>query len=300
MFSSPSSNAAGIWAACATPPSTVPPGSLTSWLLYAPISLSPLLYLSYSSVQSLSSPWTSIPRMYLFRISISQKYLSSPELSPVQYTAKISLGLYLSFLYFCSPVFSFPCISLVAPGIGLVLLLNMELDLRSFFGLHVMWCEQLYSVLRPPQPPSPHLDSYTRALLVSQDRRHLLVLLLPSAQQSMLHGRTFRLIPCRHGGLDYKKGARCNPVQSAESGAALATPIQTPSESAFFQQCCDISISSCVVSCISVTLYLYSPTFCVYPVFACISLCLDLSSPISLFPFHDISLFLCLPYIERQ
>jgi hypothetical protein len=133
-----------------------------------------------------------------------------------------------------------------------------------------------------------------------------------------------------HGGLDYKKGARCNPVQSAESGGALATP----SESAIFQQCCDISSSSCVVSCISVTLYLYSlyltssvstmyshislfawislllylsspvplfPTshfFCVYPVFAYISLCLDLSSPVSLF--HDFSLFLCLPYIELQ
>ncbi len=59
--------------------------------------------------------------------------------------------------------------------------LNMELDLQSLFGLqpHVTWCEQLYSLAAPetPQPPflPPHWDSYTRALLVSQDIRHLLV-----------------------------------------------------------------------------------------------------------------------------
>jgi hypothetical protein len=50
----------------------------------------------------------------------------------------------------------------------------MELDLRSFFGLP---CAQLYSLTETPQTlPSPlHLGSYTRALLVSQDRRHFFV-----------------------------------------------------------------------------------------------------------------------------
>ncbi len=51
--------------------------------------------------------------------------------------------------------------------------LNMKLDLQSFFGLHV----QLFSLAEAPQPPPPpaHLGSYTKALLVSQDRRHLFV-----------------------------------------------------------------------------------------------------------------------------
>jgi hypothetical protein len=35
-------------------------------------------------------------------------------------------------------------------------------------------CAQLYSMLIPSNPPSPpHLGSYTRSVLVSQDRRHL-------------------------------------------------------------------------------------------------------------------------------
>ncbi len=52
--------------------------------------------------------------------------------------------------------------------------LSMELDLQSLFGLLVTWCTQLYSLAETPQPPPPpHLDSSTRALLVSQDRRHL-------------------------------------------------------------------------------------------------------------------------------
>ncbi len=68
--------------------------------------------------------------------------------------------------------------------------LNMELDLQSIFGLHVhscthllrlpnppnpIWaqCAQLHSLAEPPQSPPPHLGSYTRALLVSQERRHL-------------------------------------------------------------------------------------------------------------------------------
>jgi hypothetical protein len=37
-------------------------------------------------------------------------------------------------------------------------------------------CAQLYSLAEnPATPPPPHLGSYTRALLVSQDRRHLFV-----------------------------------------------------------------------------------------------------------------------------
>ncbi len=50
--------------------------------------------------------------------------------------------------------------------------LNMELDIRSLFGLHVYSCTHW---LRPRPPPPPDMSSYTRALLVSQDRRHLFV-----------------------------------------------------------------------------------------------------------------------------
>ncbi len=46
--------------------------------------------------------------------------------------------------------------------------LNMELNLQSIFGFHVHRCTYR---LRPCNPPPPH----TRALLVSQDRRHLFV-----------------------------------------------------------------------------------------------------------------------------
>ena len=51
--------------------------------------------------------------------------------------------------------------------------LNMELNLQSYLGS----CVPLYSLVETPQlPPSlPHLGSYTRALLVSQDRRNPIV-----------------------------------------------------------------------------------------------------------------------------
>jgi hypothetical protein len=53
--------------------------------------------------------------------------------------------------------------------------LNMELGLQSLFGL----LARLYSLAEttqpPPLPPAPHLVSYTRAILVSQDRQHLFV-----------------------------------------------------------------------------------------------------------------------------
>ncbi len=38
---------------------------------------------------------------------------------------------------------------------------------------------------RPPPPPPPHLGSYTRALLVSQNRRHLFV--TPCVSTSLAH-----------------------------------------------------------------------------------------------------------------
>ncbi len=51
--------------------------------------------------------------------------------------------------------------------------LNMELDLQSFFLGSMCTAEP-----KPPSPPPPilpQLGSYTRALLVSQERRHLSV-----------------------------------------------------------------------------------------------------------------------------
>ncbi len=47
----------------------------------------------------------------------------------------------------------------------------VTVDLQSLFGLNVHTCTHW---LRPRNPP-PHLGSYTRALLVSQDRRHFFV-----------------------------------------------------------------------------------------------------------------------------
>jgi hypothetical protein len=52
-------------------------------------------------------------------------------------------------------------------------MLNMELDLQSLFGL---LCTAVLIVGTPqPPPPQTHLGSYTRALLVGQDRRHLFI-----------------------------------------------------------------------------------------------------------------------------
>ncbi len=57
--------------------------------------------------------------------------------------------------------------------IGAAHRLNMELDLQSKFRPYVHGCIHW---LRPCNPsPPPHLGSYTRALLVIQDRRHLFV-----------------------------------------------------------------------------------------------------------------------------
>jgi hypothetical protein len=50
----------------------------------------------------------------------------------------------------------------------------MELDLQSLFGLHVHSCTHRLRPRNSPPPPQ-HLGSYTRVLLVSQDRRYLFV-----------------------------------------------------------------------------------------------------------------------------
>ncbi len=59
--------------------------------------------------------------------------------------------------------------------------LNMEIDLQSLFGLYITWRARLYSLAETPNPPPPALDSYTRALFVSKDRRHLFVTPCPPA-----------------------------------------------------------------------------------------------------------------------
>jgi hypothetical protein len=79
---------------------------------------------------------------------------------------------------YCSYTFKKRFASFPSPaGMSLRHTWNMEGDLHSLFGLHVTWCAQLYSLAETPQLPPlpPHRDSYTRALLVSKDRRHLFV-----------------------------------------------------------------------------------------------------------------------------
>jgi hypothetical protein len=46
----------------------------------------------------------------------------------------------------------------------------MELDLQS---LHI--CAQLYSLAETPAAPTPRIWAHARALMLSQDRRHLFV-----------------------------------------------------------------------------------------------------------------------------
>jgi hypothetical protein len=53
----------------------------------------------------------------------------------------------------------------------------MELDLQNLLGLHVHSCTHWPRPRNPSPLPPPHLRSYTRAVLVSQDRRHLCELL---------------------------------------------------------------------------------------------------------------------------
>jgi hypothetical protein len=49
----------------------------------------------------------------------------------------------------------------------------MQLDLLILFGIHVHRCTHWMRPRNSPLPP--HVGSYTRALLISQDRRHLFV-----------------------------------------------------------------------------------------------------------------------------
>jgi hypothetical protein len=51
----------------------------------------------------------------------------------------------------------------------------MELDLHTLFGLQVHSCTHWLRPRNIPPHLRQHLGSYTRALLVSQDRRHLFV-----------------------------------------------------------------------------------------------------------------------------
>jgi hypothetical protein len=67
--------------------------------------------------------------------------------------------------------------------------LNMELDLQSLFGLHVTWCEQLYAETPESISLPPHLDPYTRAPLVSKDKRHLLVIGTKRGYQTCIKNR---------------------------------------------------------------------------------------------------------------
>jgi hypothetical protein len=76
-----------------------------------------------------------------------------------------------------------------ACAVGLSLRLNIELDIQTFFGLHVHRCTIHWLRSRDSPPPLPH--SYTRTLLVSQDRRHLFV--APCLSQPMLSH-----LPLRH------------------------------------------------------------------------------------------------------
>jgi hypothetical protein len=51
----------------------------------------------------------------------------------------------------------------------------MELDLQNLYGLHVHSCTHWLKPRNHPPSIPLHLGSYTRALLVRQDRRHLFV-----------------------------------------------------------------------------------------------------------------------------
>jgi hypothetical protein len=57
--------------------------------------------------------------------------------------------------------------------------LNMKLDLQKFTWATVYSCTHWLRPHNPPPPPQ-HLGSYTRALLVRQDRRHIFVTPWPS------------------------------------------------------------------------------------------------------------------------
>ncbi len=59
-------------------------------------------------------------------------------------------------------------------AMGVIHGLNIELDIQSLFGILCTAVRIGWDPAIPPPPPR-HLGSYTRAPLVSQDRRHLFV-----------------------------------------------------------------------------------------------------------------------------
>ncbi len=103
----------------------------------------------------------------LYSILRDQNYCI-PQYSDEIPTEHISTDLYLFLLWIFSPLRgNFPR-SLLLYFIVLHHRSNMESK------VYLASCVQRHSSAETPQPPlSPHLGSYTRALLVSQDRRHL-------------------------------------------------------------------------------------------------------------------------------
>ncbi len=63
----------------------------------------------------------------------------------------------------------------------------MELDLQSLYGLQVHSCTHWLRTRNSPLPS--HLGLNTRALLVSQDRRHLFVSCDPLGRHEQLGGQ---------------------------------------------------------------------------------------------------------------
>ncbi len=74
------------------------------------------------------------------------------------------ISLFAHFVWLCGPRFSF------------YHKLNMDLDLQSSFRFHVFHVHS-WDPPTPPPPIPPHMGSFTRAILVYQDRRHLFVTL---------------------------------------------------------------------------------------------------------------------------
>ncbi len=67
--------------------------------------------------------------------------------------------------------------------------LNMELNLQRLFGLHAHSCTHWLRTRNPPPPPSPPFGiiyEAARALLVSPDRRHLIVTSWLKPQNTLL------------------------------------------------------------------------------------------------------------------
>jgi hypothetical protein len=92
----------------------------------------------------------------------------------------------------------------------------MELDLQSLFWAPVYSCTHWQ---RPRNsPPPPHLGSYARALLVSQDRRHLFCNPLISLKQQTIYPPRLRGVP-RSSSLGVRQTA-LSPPSTGVPGAA--------------------------------------------------------------------------------